>query len=333
MSEKLRISVVIPAHNAGRYIERTLQSVLKQTRAADEIIVVDDGSTDDTAKIVGRYGGRVRLISQPGRGASAARNTGIRTAAGEWIAFLDADDEWLEGYLRAQEELIRRNPHLAWSTGNYITCSCTENRQSPYLKLREGEQLLRGKDFLDDYFCACRGGLPGHTDTMLIKKEALVAAGLFREGQAKANDLDLWWRIAYQQPQIGFIAEPLAIYHLTVPASISKKFSQIELYIELLHRHLELSSQHNRRGAFEPVAQMMLRVWIRGMLFDARGEDIRRLLKEFPNLYPVWYRIWMTLLTTFPNVTASVCRGISRIVRLLHLRRRVVAPPRDTNES
>ncbi len=331
MTDKdFQISVIIPAHNAGQYIERAIQSVLKQTRAADEIIVVDDGSTDNTTDVAGKYGDRVKLISQPAQGASAARNAGIRAAAGKWIAFLDADDEWLEGYLQAQTGLICRNPHIAWSTANYITCSCTEKRQSPYLEPKQATRLLRGKDFLEDYFDACRTGLIGHTDTMLIKKDVLVAAGLFREGQTKANDLDMWWRVAYLQPQIGFIPEPLAIYHLTVPESISKKFNDIELYAELIGRHLDLSRQYNRRQAFEPVAKQMLRLWIRGMLFDARATDIRRLLNEFRNLYPSSYRMWITLLTAFPHTTAFVCRTLSRIIRTFGLRRRVVAPPRIT---
>lgn len=334
MNKQLQISVVIPAHNAKAYIQRTLQSVLAQSRSADEIIVVDDGSTDDTVRIVENFGDRIKLISQPAKGASAARNTGVRAATGNWIAFLDADDEWLAGYLQTQEELIYRNPHLAWSTGNYITCSCSENRRASYLETSNIEQLLAGKDFFEDYFAARRKmGLVGCTDTMFVRKDVILTVGLFREGQAKANDLDMWWRIAYQYPRIGFIPTPLAVYHLTIPQSISKKIGDIGLYTELIRRHLVLSEQYHRKQAFEPVAQNMLRLWIRGMLFDARGDDIRQLLREFYELYPGWYRIWMALLTTFPHATASICRLISKVVRGFHLRRQVVTPPRQNQSS
>lgn len=91
----ITVSVVIPAYNAGEYLGRAIDSVLAQTQPAAEIIVVDDGSADNTADVAQGYGERIRFIQQENAGASVARNTGIEAAASEWIAFLDADDEWL----------------------------------------------------------------------------------------------------------------------------------------------------------------------------------------------------------------------------------------------
>ena len=88
----ITVSVVIPAYNSGAYISRTVESVLGQSRPADEIIVVDDGSTDKTGEIVQTYGGKVRYIRQENAGASAASNTGIENATCPWIALLDGDD-------------------------------------------------------------------------------------------------------------------------------------------------------------------------------------------------------------------------------------------------
>ena len=102
----MKISVVIPAYNAAAWIRRAVNSVLSQTRPADEIIVVDDGSTDGTGDIVRMYDGRVRLLQQANAGAAAARNTGILAATGDWIAFLDADDEWLPQKLQRQTEYL-----------------------------------------------------------------------------------------------------------------------------------------------------------------------------------------------------------------------------------
>ena len=327
----MRISAVIPAYNAGAFLGRAIQSVLNQTRPADEIIVVDDGSIDNTAEVVRAFGDRVKCIRQPNAGVSAARNIGIRAACGDWIAFLDADDEWLPEYLQAQAEVLSRNPHLVWSAANYMTCYAS--RRAAEISPDFAEALLCGRDYVDDYFVAYSNGFIGCSDTMLINKPLLLEAGLFPVNLHIAEDIDLWWRIAYRYPQIGFVPQPLAIYYLGMPQSGSKQRVGVSVYGDFIRRHLELSDHYHRRTAFEPAAKKMLGLWTRGMLFDARGEDIRRLLKEFSNLYPAWYRIWMTLLTTFPNVTASVCRGISRVVRMFHLRRRVVAPPRDTNES
>ena len=113
-SKSYCISVVIPAFNVGKFIARTLDSVLAQTRAADEIIVVDDGSTDNTAEVVRSYGTKVNFIQQDNAGASTARNTGIKAAQSEWVAFLDGDDEWLPEKLEVQLSLPERNPEWAW---------------------------------------------------------------------------------------------------------------------------------------------------------------------------------------------------------------------------
>ncbi|MBM4104453.1 MAG: glycosyltransferase [Planctomycetes bacterium] len=326
----MRISVVIPAYNAGACIERAICSVLAQSRAADEIIVVDDGSTDNTAEIVRRFTDRVKLIGQVNAGVSTARNAGIRAAVGDWIAFLDSDDEWLPDYLKMQTELLSRNPHLVWSAANYVTCYA--DRRAAEIPPAFVEKLLGGKNYFDDYFDAYRKGFIGCSDTMLIRKPLLLEAGLFPVNLHIAEDIDLWWRIAYRYPQIGFLPQPLAIYHLGTPESGSKQRIDVSVYGDFIRRHLELSDHYHCRTAFEPAVQKMLRLWIRGMLFDARGQDIRQLLKAFPELYPGWYRVWMTLLTVFPTAAASVCRGISKVIRTLNLRRRVVAPPRPVQK-
>ena len=128
MQNDITISVVIPAYNCERYITRSIDSVLAQTRPVDEIIIVDDGSSDNTGEVVKRYGGKVRYIRQENAGASVARNTGIEAATGDWIAFLDGDDEWLPDKIKHQTELLSRNPNLVWVTGNYMECLCEEKR-------------------------------------------------------------------------------------------------------------------------------------------------------------------------------------------------------------
>lgn len=108
----MTISVIIPTYNRAGLLPRAIGSVLSQTSPADELIVVDDGSSDNTAEILAAYGGQLQVIRQKNRGVSAARNTGIERAKGEWIALLDSDDAWLPRKLENQRAYIRSNPGI-----------------------------------------------------------------------------------------------------------------------------------------------------------------------------------------------------------------------------
>ena len=124
-----KISVVIPCYNGGRFLGETLTSVMHQTYPAYEVLVIDDGSTDDSAAIAESYGPPVRVIRQPNRGESIARNRGIEEARGEWVAFLDADDLWSPTKL--QQQLERRDGnYVASCTGAHVW-QCDSNEKMP----------------------------------------------------------------------------------------------------------------------------------------------------------------------------------------------------------
>ena len=319
--------MVIPAYNAGVFISRAIESVLAQTRRADEIIVVDDGSTDDTAEQVQKYGGEVRYIYQDNSGVSVARNTGIKAAQCAWIAFLDSDDEWLPEKLRLQLELLQRNPDLVWVTSNYYRCLCADNQQRPHNQWETIQRLLRDKEYFENFFTAFLHEASGHTDTMLVKREILEEIGGFQPGQQNAEDMDLWWRIGYRQPKLGCVNRPLAVYHMGIPLSLSVTPQKWGQYSEMIERHLILANELGRSDDLRPCAAYVLRKWLRGMLFDSQGEEIRRMLRQFPNLLPGWYKVVMWCLTVFPRVSAAGCHTISWIVRRLRLRKKLVRKP------
>ncbi|MCK4627815.1 MAG: glycosyltransferase family 2 protein [Sedimentisphaerales bacterium] len=314
-----RVSVVIPAYNLEGYIGRAIESVLAQTRPADEIIVVDDGSTDGTVEIVKKYGSAVRYIYQENAGASAARNTGIKAAKNEWIAFLDGDDEWLEGNLERQMGLLERNEELVWTAGNFIICYCREGRRQDKLDPDRGLRLLEGKEYFPEYFQAFMQSATGWTGTMVIKKSVLEEADLFRVGQLGANDLDMWWRIAYRRPVIGYNVEPLAVYHLQVSDSITKRFCRPEILSNLIERHLKLAEEYGRSEAFRPCAEHVLRYWIHKYILDERIFGVRDMIVRFDDLLPFFYRAILWLLTVSPRATLSAMPVLRRINRLLRL--------------
>ncbi len=316
----MTIAVVIPAYNAAGYIRRAIDSVLAQTRRPDEIIVVDDGSTDDTATVVQSYGSGVRLIRQANAGASAARNTGINAATSEWIAFLDGDDEWLPEKLQLQSELLGRNSQLAWATANFIYCHCGRNKHNEKLDEAGGEALLNGRDFFEDYFEAFTRAAAGWTGTMIVRRSVLIEAGLFRPGQLRFNDEDMWWRIAYRHPIIGYNSKPLAIYHMYVADSITKKYEVPESLDQLIANHIKIASDCGKLDEFRPCAERMLRYWIHQYWFDERIMHIREMTDRFGRVLPPFYKLALRLLTIYPRATSACMPALSRINRILRLR-------------
>ena len=122
----MKISVIIPAYNSSRTIRTTLESAFAQVRPADEILVMDDGSTDNTADIVRSFGSRITLLSQPNAGCAEARNALCRVAQGDLLAFLDADDSWHPSYLRAQTQNFEKFPDAAAFYTWHVTVSGAE---------------------------------------------------------------------------------------------------------------------------------------------------------------------------------------------------------------
>ncbi len=326
-TDNLTITIVIPACNAGKYISRAIDSVLAQTRPADEIIVIDDGSTDDTADIVAQYENKVKCIYQQNAGPSAARNSGIDAAQSQWIAFLDSDDQWHADKLEKQILLLKRNEDLVWVTSNYTRCLCHEKRKAPAIPSEVISDLTQGKERCDNFFTAFAQGAYGCTDTLLVKREVLKQVNGFQANQRNAEDMDLWWKIAYLYPSIGFVNEPLATYHLDVTDSISHTEQNWDQYRKMIERHIELSKSHNKFDDFKPCAVKMLKVWIRSMLFNANSADIRKFLDQFNDLLPNGYCIFMKTLTAFPKTTAACCCMISSITRKLKLRRSITRKP------
>jgi glycosyltransferase involved in cell wall biosynthesis len=316
----MSISVVIPAYNAARYIGRALDSVLAQTHKPDEIIVVDDGSTDDTAGIVETYSSQVRLIRRENAGASVARNTGINAAKSEWIAFLDGDDEWLPEKLQLQSQLLQRNSQLVWATANFIYCHCGQNLHSQKLDAPKGQALLNGRDFFEDYFDAFTKAAAGWTGTMIVKRSVLIESGLFSSDQMRFNDEDMWWRIAYRYPKIGYNSKPLAIYHMHVPDSVTKKYEVPKSLNQLIDNHIRIATEHGQLDRFKPCAERMLRYWIHKYWFDERIMHIREMTDRFGEVLSPNYRLALRFLTIFPRVTLACMPILSQINKVLRLR-------------
>lgn len=183
------VSAVIPAYNYARFVCDAVDSALAQTWPNIEVIVVDDGSIDDTRRRLEPYGDRIRYIYQDNRGLSAARNAGIRAARGEWIALLDADDIW-----HRQKTAIQLAAGAASGTPALIgspPADVLPDRLSDTCETRS----LKVCDFLF--------AVPVGPSGVLVRREAFEKAGMFDESLRSVEDRDMWLRIAARDPAIA----------------------------------------------------------------------------------------------------------------------------------
>lgn len=204
-----RISVIVPTYNRADLLSQAMASVLGQSYGDFELLVVDDGSTDNTAEIVAGTGDpRVIAISQEHSGLPAvARNAGMRRAAGSYIAFLDSDDLWLPDKLAQQVALMDASPALGLSYTN-----CYRFASDP--KMHEPAPLLRPQEMLSGNVFDQLYGQPKIPNLTVMLRSAVIAeVGCFDEDpRLKANeDYEYWLRIAARYP-IGHLAAPLALY-------------------------------------------------------------------------------------------------------------------------
>lgn len=203
------VSIVIPLYNKGPYIKRTLRSVLSQTIKVFEVIVVDDGSTDEGPDIVESFDdARIRLIRQENAGVSVARNKGIKEAKADYIAFLDADDEWKPTYLETVFRLRAKYPEA----GIYAAAYCISRNKIIKIPNFKGIPPSPWEGIIPRYFLSATEYTPVTSSTACIPKKIFTEIGGFQTGVKWGEDLDMWGRVALKYP-IAFSWDIGAIYH------------------------------------------------------------------------------------------------------------------------
>ncbi|AQQ08408.1 putative glycosyltransferase EpsJ [Sedimentisphaera cyanobacteriorum] len=290
------VSAVIPAYNAERTIKRAVESVLKQTAPVNEVIVVDDGSKDRTAEIAESFGDQIRLIRGENRGASAARNTGIKAAGSQWIAFLDCDDYWLEEKNQLQLSVLKENPHICWSAGGYKICRDESGDAKPAAVNDEFDESFAAS-YLDLY----PQGLNGHTDTMLIKRSLLIEAGLFDENLRRSNDIDMWFRAAFRQPEILYVNSPLAVQQRQF-SFITRSVMDEKIPLRLAEKLSNEAKDAGLGEEFAPSLRIILKWWILLLIRSRKSGAVRRILLDYSSLFSSRYRFSNRLGSYLPKL-------------------------------
>jgi len=235
------ISVVIPLYNKESFITETIQSVLNQTFADFELILINDGSTDKSEAVVKTFNDhRIRYKSIANSGVSVARNTGIELAKFTWIAFLDADDWWAPSFLSEVETAINNNlSKNIFATGRSRVFKNDIERYKNEFLPKDGET------FPVNYFKIISKYLPPiNSSNVVIKKELLMERGLFRKGQKQHEDHDLWMRLCVKN-EVIFINKPLSFYRKTETDTASNTYYQASDFLTYLTTLAEVENKLN----------------------------------------------------------------------------------------
>lgn len=310
------VSVIVPVYNGEQWIHQCLESIRAQTFTDYEIIVVDDGSTDNTPQLLAEQGTEIRSFRTENRGVSAARNKGIREARGKYVAFLDADDLWEPDRLERQIAALEAPGAPAWIYSDALAVAGDSGE--PLYRIGQRVKMFEGNILrpllLNDFIPIL---------TVLARKDIFNEVGLFDENMPPSEDWDLFLRIASIYP-IAFIPECLARYRIH-PSNNSRKQApdvRAERQLQILDRafasnpHIEPATRRRAVAA----------VWLRTATFLLQGGErvharsfLLRAARQYPfDLRPLGY--W---------VTTFVPDGLFQ--RLLSLRRtvttRIYRPP------
>lgn len=194
----MKISVIIPSFNRVTLLQRAIESVLSQSCSADEIIVVDDGSTDNTRQVIKTRYPKINYIYQSNKGVSVARNTGITQAKGKWICLLDSDDSWQPDKLKKQIQALMDNP-------DYLLCHTNETWYRNEKILNQATKHKKRGGFIFQYCLPLCAISPS---SVMIDKKLFNDVGLFDETLPACEDYDMWLRICSKYPVL-FIDEAL----------------------------------------------------------------------------------------------------------------------------
>ena len=236
-----KVSVVIPTYNKADYTKKTVDSVLAQTYPNLEVIVVDDGSHDNTVKVVEQYGNRVRLIQKANGGACSARNEGIRNATGEYVAFIDCDDLYYPEKIQRCIDYLEYKPQsgFVYTAVNFIDDHDRIVGIYDHHRSREGD--IAGALILGNFIC---------NSTVVVRRSVLQQVGFFDEKVFTPGDWDMWLRFS-QVSQAGYIRDPLTKYRITD----NYIFNRLELARrEEIYVVEKFFKTYSGQGSLKPVA-------------------------------------------------------------------------------
>ncbi len=253
--DNITISVIIPTFNSIKHIEKCLNSVYSQSKPADEIIVVDDGSNDETCKLIQEKYPKVRIVKQENSGPAKARNNGVSVASCKYIAFLDSDDFWDEEHLKNLSSVFYSYPHIKWAA-------------TPY-KIHEKNKIILIQPHISQgviqYFDFAYKTPFVWTGCVMFETEAIRSLNGFNEIYSRGEDIDLWFRFAMKFPLTGITTSPTANY-IKSSLSLTNKRSSPDIFVSRINN--TISYMLNSDKPYHTGAVKLINIWIRKLLVE-----------------------------------------------------------------
>ncbi|MFI3156961.1 MAG: glycosyltransferase family 2 protein [Methylococcaceae bacterium] len=300
-------SIIVPLYNKAAFITAAIQSVLNQNHQNFEIIVVDDGSTDDGAlRVQAIHDQRIKLIQQANSGVSCARNRGIELATGDLICFLDADDWYLPKYLETIVSMARRYPELAFFATHFKRISA-DNVDQTDMYWDPGDTLT--VELVDDLFYHWRFGPLFVVNSVAVRRLHLAQfKPYFPPGEQWAEDQDLWFRLA-EKSRLAYCPARLVGYRVEIDNSLSAKYKLRSIspaYSRLEQRALTRQPDNIRNSALRLVAEAKIGFVRYALVKERRFDAFIQLLNAWRGI--VSRRWWLSLIMCLAVPPALVNR-------------------------
>lgn len=288
--EKPQVSVILPTYNRANYIQWSIASVLNQTYMDWELIVWDDGSDDGTSDLCRSVSDdRIHYYWQENRGVSYARNQAIANSNGDYLAFLDSDDEWLPEKLAVQVEIIQKYPNLDFIFGNFRNKNLrTDNTSIAFDQLNHPLSKLQSKKLEDNNFliedkfleCIASENLIA-TDTVIIKRELIQNHGGFNESLRNGEDFELWWRLGLAGSIIGYTDKVLLNRYKPTDSLSSQSIASLYSAIKTLDICSENACQADRSKLNKYLNKPYRNAWQNMITACAMENDKKGMMNAF----------------------------------------------------
>lgn len=223
------VSVILPTYNQAKYLQRSIESVLAQTYLNWELVVWDDGSTDNSKEIVNSFSDhRIKYYFERNHGAPYARNRAIEISQGIYLALLDSDDQWVDDKLSVQVKVMDSNPNIDVLFTDFLSINYSTNEKNLAFGEYSGVmKLLDVQQFDDSLFIINSGFLNGlvidnfiASDTIILRREVLGRIGGFNESLRNSDDFELWWRMGLTGVRMAYI-DKVYLNRYKYPGSLS----------------------------------------------------------------------------------------------------------------